>query len=128
MRIEVNLGELFCLEIRTDIFGCIKRAVKAVFKCKECGEPVINNDYDGIEEFAEAYEEQAKDYYDSQNIRSINDNVERFSNELKVDANGLYDVPPESITEVDEFMEDVEIIDDEYEKEMEAKLKRVRSV
>lgn len=128
MKIEVILGELFCFELRTDIFGCIKRAVKTVFKCKECGEPVIKSDYDGIEEFAEAYEEQAKEYYDSQNIRAINDNVERFTNDLKVDADGLYDVPPQSMTEVEEFMEDVEIIDDAFEKAMETKLKSVRGV
>ncbi len=75
---------------------------------------------------AEIYEEEEINFYDVKKVNEIQKQADKFSNELKLDSNGLYDVPPNYKNELEEFMSDVEIIDDAYENAMQSKLERVR--
>ena len=59
-------------------------------------------------------------------VNKIQAQADKFSSELGLDSNGLYDIPPDYKNELEEFMSDVEIIDDAYENAMQDKLERVR--
>ena len=75
---------------------------------------------------AETYEEEIINFYDVKKVNKIQAQADKFSSELKLDSNGLYDIPPDYKNELEEFMSDVEIIDDAYENAMQDKLERVR--
>lgn len=72
----------------------------------------------------------ADDYnkYISDLQKNINTNVAKFEKELQAsaDINGLYDIPSGYKNELENFTSDVEIIDDEYEKEQLEMVKRIR--
>ena len=75
---------------------------------------------------AETYEEEIINFYDVNKVNKIQAQADKFSSELELDSNGLYDIPPDYKNELEEFMSDVEIIDDAYENAMQDKLERVR--
>ena len=75
---------------------------------------------------AETYEEEIINFYDVNKVNKIQAQAEKFSSELELDSNGLYDIPPGYKNELEDFMSDVEIIDDAYENAMQDKLERVR--
>ena len=75
---------------------------------------------------AETYEEEIINFYDVKKVNKIQAQADKFSSELELDSNGLYDIPPDYKNELEEFMSDVEIIDDAYENAMQDKLERVR--
>lgn len=109
--VSISFGQMF-----SKIGKCFKRKKKA----DTYVESVMP------ETSADTYEEELINFYDVKGIERINDKAREFSSDLKRDSNGLYDVPPNMNTELDDFMSDVEIIDDSYEKAMEGQLKRVR--
>lgn len=75
---------------------------------------------------AETYEEEIINFYDVNKVNKIQAQADKFSSELELDSNGLYDIPPDYKNELEEFMSDVEVIDDAYENAMQDKLERVR--
>lgn len=75
---------------------------------------------------AETYEEEIINFYDVKKVNKIQAQADKFSSELELDSSGLYDIPPDYKNELEEFMSDVEIIDDAYENAMQDKLERVR--
>lgn len=127
MKIEICIGELFNFQIRTDIFGCIKRAITNI-KYSGCGK--AEKECDTSAEYTEEYSDETSEYeqYLKNMTQPIDNMVKRFEQDLKVDKDGLYDIPPNHKTEIEENFSDVEIIDDAYEKELEQQFNRVRGV
>lgn len=101
-----------------NLFSNFKRKKKATF-----GEEIADTYADTS---ADTYIEEEINFYDVKKVNEIQKQADKFSKELKLDSNGLYDVPPDYKNELEEFMSDVEIIDDAYESAMQSKLERVR--
>ena len=121
MYLDLVIGE-FKLNITLTCGNLFKR-----FKCKKSAdtyEATIADTY--ADTSAETYEEEIINFYDAKKVNKIQAQADKFSSELELDSNGLYDIPPDYKNELEEFMSDVEIIDDAYENAMQDKLERVR--
>lgn len=121
MYLDLVIGE-FKLNITLtfgNLFKCFKRK-----KSADTYEATIADTY--ADTSAETYEEEIINFYDVNKVNKIQAQADKFSSELELDSNGLYDIPPDYKNELEEFMSDVEIIDDAYENAMQDKLERVR--
>lgn len=121
MYLDLVIGE-FKLNITLTCGNLFKR-----FKRKKSADTYEAANADAsIETSAETYEEEIINFYDVNKVNKIQAQADKFSSELELDSNGLYDIPPDYKNELEEFMSDVEIIDDAYENAMQDKLERVR--
>ena len=121
MYLDLVIGE-FKLNI-THTFGNLFKRFKRK-KSADTYEATIADTY--ADTSAETYEEEIINFYDVNKVNKIQAQADKFSSELELDSNGLYDIPPDYKNELEEFMSDVEIIDDAYENAMQDKLERVR--
>lgn len=121
MYLDLVIGE-FKLNI-TLTFGNLFERFKRK-KSADTYETTIADTY--ADTSAETYEEEIINFYDVNKVNKIQAQADKFSSELELDSNGLYDIPPDYKNELEEFMSDVEIIDDAYENAMQDKLERVR--
>lgn len=121
MYLDLVIGE-FKLNITLTCGNLFKRFKRK--KNADTYEATIADTY--AETSAETYEEEIINFYDVNKVNKIQAQADKFSSELELDSNGLYDIPPDYKNELEEFMSDVEIIDDAYENAMQDKLERVR--
>lgn len=121
MYLDLVIGE-FKLNITLTCGNLFKRFKRK--KSADTYEATIADTY--AETSAETYEEEIINFYDVNKVNKIQAQADKFSSELELDSNGLYDIPPDYKNELEEFMSDVEIIDDAYENAMQDKLERVR--
>ena len=121
MYLDLVIGE-FKLNITLTCGNLFKRFKRK--KSADIYEATIADTY--ADTSAETYEEEIINFYDVNKVNKIQAQADKFSSELELDSNGLYDIPPDYKNELEEFMSDVEIIDDAYENAMQDKLERVR--
>ena len=121
MYLDLVIGE-FKLNISLTCGNLFKRFKRK--KSADTYEATIADTY--ADTSAETYEEEIINFYDVNKVNKIQAQADKFSSELELDSNGLYDIPPDYKNELEEFMSDVEIIDDAYENAMQDKLERVR--
>ena len=121
MYLDLVIGE-FKLNITLTCGNLFKRFKRK--KSADTYEVTIADTY--ADTSAETYEEEIINFYDVNKVNKIQAQADKFSSELELDSNGLYDIPPDYKNELEEFMSDVEIIDDAYENAMQDKLERVR--
>jgi hypothetical protein len=121
MYLDLVIGE-FKLNITLTCGNLFKRFKRK--KSADTYEATIADTY--ADTSAETYEEEIINFYDVNKVNKIQAQADKFSSELELDSNGLYDIPPDYKNELEEFMSDVEIIDDAYENAMQDKLERVR--
>lgn len=121
MYLDLVIGE-FKLNITLTCGNLFKRFKRK--KSSDTYEATIADTY--ADTSAETYEEEIINFYDVNKVNKIQAQADKFSSELELDSNGLYDIPPDYKNELEEFMSDVEIIDDAYENAMQDKLERVR--
>ena len=121
MYLDLVIGELK-LNITLTFGNLFKRFKRK--KSADTYEATIADTY--ADTSAETYEEEIINFYDVNKVNKIQAQADKFSSELELDSNGLYDIPPDYKNELEEFMSDVEIIDDAYENAMQDKLERVR--
>ena len=121
MYLDLVIGE-FKLNITLTCGNLFKRFKRK--KSVDTYEATIADTY--ADTSAETYEEEIINFYDVNKVNKIQAQADKFSSELELDSNGLYDIPPDYKNELEEFMSDVEIIDDAYENAMQDKLERVR--
>ena len=121
MYLDLVIGE-FKLNITLTCGNLFKRFKRK--KSADIYEATIAETY--ADTSAETYEEEIINFYDVNKVNKIQAQADKFSSELELDSNGLYDIPPDYKNELEEFMSDVEIIDDAYENAMQDKLERVR--
>lgn len=121
MYLDLVIGE-FKLNITLTCGNLFKRFKRK--KNADTYEATIADTY--ADTSAETYEEEIINFYDVNKVNKIQAQADKFSSELELDSNGLYDIPPDYKNELEEFMSDVEIIDDAYENAMQDKLERVR--
>ena len=121
MYLDLVIGELK-LNITLTFGNLFKR-----FKRKKSADTYEDTNADAYADTsAETYEEEIINFYDVNKVNKIQAQADKFSSELELDSNGLYDIPPDYKNELEEFMSDVEVIDDAYENAMQDKLERVR--
>lgn len=121
MYLDLVIGE-FKLNVTLTCGNLFKRFKRK--KSADTYEATIADTY--ADTSAETYEEEIINFYDVNKVNKIQAQADKFSSELELDSNGLYDIPPDYKNELEEFMSDVEIIDDAYENAMQDKLERVR--
>ena len=121
MYLDLVIGE-FKLKITLTCGNLFKRFKRK--KSADTYDATIADTY--ADTSAETYEEEIINFYDVNKVNKIQAQADKFSSELELDSNGLYDIPPDYKNELEEFMSDVEIIDDAYENAMQDKLERVR--
>ena len=103
MYLDLVIGE-FKLNITLTCGNLFKRFKRK--KSADTYEATIADAY--ADTSAETYEEEIINFYDVKKVNKIQAQADKFSNELE------------------EFMSDVEVIDDAYENAMQDKLERVR--